>query len=140
MSDRAFIDSNVWVYAFMTGDDKRIAAANQLIEQTKAIQLSTQVVNEVCSVLLRKHRVTDNAITDYIDYFYDEFPVATLDEGVIRYASSLRIRHAFSFWDSLIAATAIENSCATLYSEDMQHEMVVAGTRIINPFRNLNDD
>jgi len=29
-------------------------------------------------------------------------------------------KYKFSFWDSLISASALENNCKILYSEDMQ--------------------
>jgi len=42
------IDSNIWLYAFMEGDDPfKSDAARKLIQETKSI-VSTQVINEVC--------------------------------------------------------------------------------------------
>ena len=134
MSAKVMIDSNVWIYAFMKGDDGRIATATALIEKLDSIVLSTQIVNEVCNVLLRKHKASNTTISAYIDYFYEEFQDSVLDEGVLRLASKLRNNHSFSFWDSLIVASAIENNCAILYSEDMQHDLLIQNTRIVNPF------
>ena len=54
MTDKVLIDSNVWIYAFMKGDNSRISSATKLIEQTELIILSTHIINEVCNVLLRK--------------------------------------------------------------------------------------
>lgn len=134
MSDNVFIDSNVWIYALMTGDDERIAAATQLIETQPSIVVSTQIVNEVCNVLLRKHRVSNDNIITYIDYFYQEYVVTVLDESVLRLAAQLRMRYNFSFWDSLVVSSAIENDCAIIYSEDMQHGLTIKNTLIKNPF------
>ncbi|MDM8564259.1 PIN domain-containing protein [Candidatus Halobeggiatoa sp. HSG11] len=134
MSDRVMLDSNIWIYAFMKGEDKRINIANTLIEKTESIILTTQVINEVCNVLLRKNKVSNTNISAYIDYFYDEYTVAILDEKTIKFAANLRISHNFSFWDSLIVSSAIENECTILYSEDMQHNLTVQNTCIINPF------
>ena len=42
----------------------------------------------------------------------------------------------FSFWDSLIIKSALENGCETLYSEDMQHGQLIDNRlTVINPFR-----
>jgi len=44
-------------------------------------------------------------------------------------------RYQFSFYDSLIIASALEAGCITLYSEDMQHEQVIEKRLTIrNPF------
>ena len=64
MIDRVMIDSNVWIYAFMKGDEKRISMASELIGNTESIVLSTQIVNEVCNVLLRKNKVSNIDISN----------------------------------------------------------------------------
>ena len=51
-------------------------------------------------------------------------------------ASALREQHAFSFWDSLIVASALATNATVLYSEDMQDGLVVEKRlRIVNPFK-----
>lgn len=40
----------------------------------------------------------------------------------------------FSFWDSLILASAEAAGAEVLYSEDMQHGQQVAGLTILDPF------
>ena len=42
----------------------------------------------------------------------------------------------FSTFDAMIAASALQAGCDTLWSEDMQHGMRIEGRlRIIDPFR-----
>jgi predicted nucleic acid-binding protein len=43
----------------------------------------------------------------------------------------------FSFYDTLIVTAAIESSCRTLFSEDLQHGREVQGLTILNPFIEL---
>ncbi|APB35038.1 Putative nucleic-acid-binding protein, contains pilt domain [Gloeomargarita lithophora Alchichica-D10] len=46
----------------------------------------------------------------------------------------INIRYGYSYWDSLIIATALQSNCNILYSEDMQHDQLIEGKlRIINP-------
>jgi predicted nucleic acid-binding protein len=46
-------------------------------------------------------------------------------------------RYGLGFYDALIVAAAQFDQCETLYSEDMQHGLVIDGTlTIINPFLN----
>ena len=47
----------------------------------------------------------------------------TADDVLI--ASNIRQDYHFSYWDSLIVASALQNACKILYSEDMQHELKV---------------
>jgi len=47
---KLFVDSNVWLYNFIIGQDKaKSLKANELIKNNSGnIYLSTQVINEVC--------------------------------------------------------------------------------------------
>jgi predicted nucleic acid-binding protein len=49
---------------------------------------------------------------------------------------SIAERYGLSIYDAMIAAAAMEAGCDTLWSEDMQHGLVLEeGLRIVNPFR-----
>ena len=61
MSDKYFVDSNIWLYAFMDSSSVKRNQAIQIIDAA-GIMLSTQVVNEVCSNLLRKASYTEPEI------------------------------------------------------------------------------
>jgi predicted nucleic acid-binding protein len=44
-------------------------------------------------------------------------------------------RYDFQLFDSLIVASSLQAGCTILYSEDMQHNLLVENQlRIINPF------
>jgi predicted nucleic acid-binding protein len=44
-------------------------------------------------------------------------------------------RYRFSFYDSIIVASALLADCKTLYSEDLQHRQVLERQlEVINPF------
>ena len=138
MDERVTIDSNIWAYAFMEGDDRRSVVAKSLIESYKRsrnkIIISTQIVNEVCNVMLKKGGVNSSDVNGYIDYFYTESSVVLIQENTMRLAVQLRFDQSLSFWDSLIVAIALENNCDTLYSEDMHHGLEIKQLRIVNPF------
>ena len=51
--------------------------------------------------------------------------------GALRHAQ----RHGFSIFDALVVAAALHASCSTLWSEDMQHRLMIdRRLRILNPF------
>ena len=136
MSDRAFIDSNLWLYAFILrpGEETKHARASAIIEASDGYSISTQVVAEVSSNLLRKAGMAEDALLDIIGSFYSRCRVLETGIEVHQTASRIRTAQRFSFWDSLIVASALEGGCQTLYSEDMQHGQVIdGGLTILNP-------
>lgn len=53
----------------------------------------------------------------------------------IRLAHKLKLKYYFSYWDSLVLATALQNHCDIIYSEDMQHQQIIDNKlTIVNPF------
>jgi predicted nucleic acid-binding protein len=68
---------------------------------------------------------------------------ATIDSNILIYAfgkqdnskSRIMDKYQYSFWDSMMLASALENKCTEIYSEDMQHNQTIEDKlRIINPF------
>ncbi len=56
----AFVDTNIWLYAFSDSQDKlKTQQAKVLLRRTPQIVLSTQVVNEVSVNLLRKFQAAE---------------------------------------------------------------------------------
>jgi len=95
-----------------------------LIRAVKPV-VSTQVISEVCANLLKKAHMPEDTLAEVIASFYDAYVVVAIDQAVLLDASGLRKRHSFSYWDSLIVSAALASSCKVLYSEDMQHKLVI---------------
>lgn len=122
-----FVDTNVWLYAFIeSGTPEKSGIARRLI-QTSDPTVSTQVINEVCVNLLRRANFSEEQIGQLIEAFYEKCQVVELTKTVLLTASRLRQRYPMSFWDSLIVAAALEAGVPVLYSEDMQHGLIVEG-------------
>ena len=131
-----FVDSNVWLYAVIRHHDTvKCETAKSLVESFRAL-VSTQVVNEVCRNLRQKGGYDDRKLKTVIVGFYRNCEVVPVEQATMLKACTLRERHSFSFWDSLMVAAALAADCDILYSEDMQDGLVVDGTlTIVNPFR-----
>jgi len=56
--------------------------------------------------------------------------IAPIGFQTYQLAFNLRLQYSVSFWDSLIVASALENNCTTLYSEDMQHQQKIRPVRL----------
>ena len=138
MKDRIFIDTNVLVYIHLFDEesqDKRKALQNLLHRRIDAeLIINVQVINEFYNVLLRKN-IEDNVIQEKIHSQLEICSASELSLKTVFSAWKLREKYKYSYWDSLILASALENSCSILYSEDMQHGQIIEDNlKIINPF------
>ena len=136
-ANTCFIDSNIWLYMLLPGQDiEKARFAQNLIRQEKAnIIISTQIVNEVANVLIRNGVMNETEIREFISRFYARYSVHQFSQSMQLNASHLREKHTFSYWDSLLVATALDAQAISFYSEDMQDGLVVDGRlTIVNPF------
>jgi predicted nucleic acid-binding protein len=136
MSDSIiFLDSNVLLYAF-GNDAQRKNAAKDLLRMKPII--STQVMNEVISILYRKFGFSDDEIKNIYDFMMSNMTIRVIDPASINRAIRLKEKYKYSYWDSLIIASALANECSILYSEDLQDGQNIENKLfIVNPFKNL---
>jgi predicted nucleic acid-binding protein len=133
---RCFIDTNIWLYAFIETDGEQKSAAAKSVIRKPDVVVSTQVINEVCVNLLKKVSLPEDNIQALITAFYEKYTVADIDKVILLKASELRRNYSLSYWDSLIVANALNADCAVLYSEDMQDGLQVEQRlTIINPIK-----
>ena len=131
-----FLDSNVWFYGYTkTGDEKKREMA-QYLAQKSDLCLSSQIVNEVISNLIRKASASEEYVKTLIQLFYSTYLVLEILQEDIFLASELREEYRLSYWDSLVVATALRANAETLFSEDMQDGLVIRNRLTIrNPFK-----
>ena len=132
MTDRVFADTNLFIYAESQNEDKAEIAI-EIIQKSPVI--STQVINETVSVLIRKHKFLLSEAHEIAESLLDLCEVAALDVFTLRKAIDLTKHYSLSHWDSLIVAAALLANCEILYSEDMQHGQVFDNQlTVVNPF------
>ncbi len=131
-----FIDSNIWLYALIQSQDQTKHEISNELTRFDNIFISTQVVNKVCTNLIKKAGLSRQEIKDIIAGFYRFYTVLEFNENILLKAANLRNQHKLSFWDSLIVSSALSVQVEILFSEDMQHGLVIENTlEIVNPFR-----
>jgi predicted nucleic acid-binding protein len=134
INNMLFIDTNLLIYLYSTDPKSRIVE-NLVHDHFHEICISTQVLNELYSVLTRKNLKTKTDAQSIINDLIDNYTIYCLDEDCIQHGISININHHFSYWDSLIISAALESGCSTLYSEDLQHGQVIEEIlTILNPF------
>ncbi|MDR0518373.1 MAG: PIN domain-containing protein [Fibromonadaceae bacterium] len=137
MNAKVFIDTNILVYAYNSDNDEKQNIAAKLLNENLAeeeIYISVQVLNEFYAVLSR-HKITHFDIKQYTDEIISSVRILPISVLTTRKAFKAKEKYHYSWWDSLVLASALENDCKIIYSEDMQHGQVIENTlEIVNPF------
>jgi predicted nucleic acid-binding protein len=126
MSDKSFLDTNLFLYHLDDSDVHKHAIATHLIREALATGrgcISYQVIQECLNAALRKAHIRLDRQTagDYLQTVL--FPLWQVMPSPELYQSGLDIqqRYSFHFYDALIVAAALNAGCTRLWSEDMQH-------------------
>ena len=137
MPAKVFLDSNILIYLYSEDESEKADLAQQCAQAPDA-WISTQVLNEVSNVLSRKQKQAYPDILNVIQELQSNFQVTTVTTQTIEQALLLGERYRYSYFDSLMLASALEQGCTLLYSEDMQHGQIIESVlRITDPFAAL---
>ena len=139
MPDKIFIDSNLWIYLFVESEDSKykIKIVEKIIlKNTPNVYISNQVLNEFSNVLYRKYKANTNDVRSYLKDILSIVQINNINKLNTFQALDLIDNYSISFYDALIASSALSNNCNVLYSEDMHHEQLIENKlTIINPFK-----
>ncbi len=137
MKDKIFVDTNIFIYSAVNDNlhlDKRKKAVELIQREDTEILISTQVINEFYVILI-KNGISDAEIQKRIYEIVENAVLVNVIFNTIQSAWKIRKRYGFSYWDSLIVASALESSCSSLYTEDLQDGQIIEKKlKIINPF------
>ena len=139
MSDRFFLDTNIFAYVFDLTAPVKARVSDGLIRegvQTRKGVISYQVVQEFFNLAFRKFPRTMPAADAHAYFISPLRPLlrVSFSQALVFQAISLREKHSIPWYDALILAAAIESECKILYSEDFQNGRKVEGVKIVNPF------
>ena len=134
MSDRIFVDSNIFIYAHTDLDLQKQSIAQELL-RSKTIFITTQVINEFINASRKKFYKDWKEITKVVEEIISYTSVETISLITVKKAIELAALYRYSYYDSMIVASALETNCPILYSEDLQDGQKINKTlKIINPF------
>jgi predicted nucleic acid-binding protein len=139
MSDRFFLDTNIFIYSFDRTAAVKARKAQQLIRLALTSQkgvVSYQVVQEFFNAALRRF-VVPITVPEAEQYLATVFrPLLGVHSSTALYVQALRTQAAshYSWYDSLILGAALQANCDILYTEDLQHGQKLGPLRIVNPF------
>jgi len=129
----SFFDTNILLY-ITSSDASKADKAEAAVAVGGAI--SVQVLNELTNVARRKMRMSWADTHAFLSMLRGLLTVHPLTIEVHETGLALAERYGLSTYDAMIAASALHAGCDKLWSEDMQHGMVLEKRlRIVNPFR-----
>ena len=129
-----FIDSNVLLYLLST-DTKKADIAEAILRTGGLI--SVQVLNEIANVALRKLGMSWREINQFLSPVRSLCIVESLTAETHDRGREIAEHYGLSVYDSMIVSAALLAGCTTLYSEDMQHGLMVdKQLSVVNPFAN----
>ncbi|MGD1061775.1 MAG: PIN domain-containing protein [Terracidiphilus sp.] len=139
MSDRFFLDTNIFVCSFDQSAPAKARRAAQLIRLALTTQkgvISYQVVQEFFNVALKRFSKPMQA-ADAGQYLIAVFrPLLAVHSSQALYAEALFLhaQSGLSWYDALIVSAAIQTRCEILFSEDLQHGQRFGALQVRNPF------
>lgn len=132
---RAFLDTNVVVYAFDCADPTKQRVAIEILEAGDRLVVSTQVLLEAWWVLTRRLMapLDEDQAAEIIDQL-SALPVVSTDPELVRRAIATGRRYDLAIWDALIIEAARTSGCRRVLSEDLQFGQDFDGVVVENPF------
>jgi predicted nucleic acid-binding protein len=132
-----FVDTNVLLYAVDPRDPGKQAAAQSWLNHCWVSglgRLSTQVLHEMYANLRRVAVGLSAADARRLVREYRAWGAHEVDDDTVDMAWEVQDRFGFHYWDALMVASAQQQGCSLLVTEDLQHDQRIDGLRIVNPF------
>ena len=127
------IDTNVFVYLRDGDYPAKKDRANELIDLMPVV--SAQVISEYLNVTKRLFKLTKQEVLDICMSDLKGCRIQAITYATLHLARQLITIYDFQMFDSIVVASALEAGCDRLYTEDMQHGLIVENQlKIVNPF------
>jgi predicted nucleic acid-binding protein len=128
----SFFDTNVLAYLVSEDTGKAKAAEAAAVAGGT---ISVQVLNELANVARRKLRMPWHETRQFLGVVRKLVTVVPVTVAIHESGLKLAERYGLALYDAMIAAAALDCACDTLWSEDMDHGLLIGGTlRVVNPF------
>ena len=132
---RAALDTNLLVYAEGFGDEARVGATRQLLDQLSEADLviPLQCLGELFRVLTGKAGRPAPQAQEAVLGWMDAYPVLDSNAAAWRGSMDLCVAHQLASWDALVLNVAAEGGARLLLTEDLHPGFSWRGVRVVNP-------
>ena len=125
-------DTSVLLY--LLSDDAVRADRIETLLAARGV-ISVQVLNEFAVVALRKLKIPWHEVREILDTIRAVCTVEPITVDAHDRGMAVFERYRFSFYDSILVATALISGAKILYSEGLRHGQVIDNQlRVTNPF------
>ena len=135
MNGSVFLDTNILAYLYSTSEPQKRSKSISILANCLCIT-STQALNEFGNVFIKKYKMSRVFIKQAITNISRTCSVRLITEQTINSALDLNDKYGYSYYDCLMLASALENTCGELFSEDMATGQLIEGKlKIVNPYQ-----
>lgn len=136
MNVRAFLDTNVLVYAIEAGGHSAKARAAQAVLRRDDLCLSTQVLGEFFRAVTSRRRASPLTHDEAVAWvqLWKRLEVHPVTTSHVDLALELVGRFRVGYYDALILAAARRAGCGVVFSEDLNDGQAYGDVRVVNPF------
>lgn len=138
MRGRAFLDTNVLVYAVDVADERRRGIAREVLARRadRGLVVSTQVLSEFLVAVRRLAvPVAPERALALVAGLVRGVEVHVPSVADILAAAELAARDGIHHYDAMIVQAALSSGCDVLLTEDLQHGRDFGGVVVTDPFR-----
>jgi predicted nucleic acid-binding protein len=137
MSAKAFVDTNILIYAHDVDAAEKHQIAKQILQDLwnqRTGALSTQVLQEFYVNVTRK--IPSPLSKESARAVVSSYIIWSVDTTSQELSAAFRIEDEarIGFWDALIVAAALKAGADRILSEDLNHGQSISGVLIENPF------
>lgn len=137
---KVFVDTNIIVYAYDTSAGEKYKKSVEIMDELWSSGdgvISSQVLQEFFVNVTKKiSKPIDISLAKEVVKDLLNWKTVIADGRIILEAIDIHSQHKYSFWDSLIIASAIEGGAKIILSEDLADKQTIKGVAIKNPFIN----
>jgi predicted nucleic acid-binding protein len=127
MKDKAFVDTNVFIYLYSNDELEKSKKCQRIFENYYCVT-SIQVLNEISNVMLKKFKIDPEQVMLVLQEIENNCLVNLINMATVQKALQIHKTYGYSYYDSLIVSSALENECMVLLTEDMQNGQKIEGT------------
>ena len=136
-AERLTLDTNILVYAVDAREGRKRELATRIIEAAIELDcpLALQAVEEFYAAATSKLKLGAKVAAARAAQLIAGFDTFGYSVHAVRAALDEAPKGRFSYWDSVLLASAAEVGCTTIFSEDMADGARFGSIVVANPFR-----
>jgi predicted nucleic acid-binding protein len=138
MNDRAFIDTNIFIYLYSEDEIQKQNISQRAVNKFDCI-ISTQVLNEFSNVCIGKMNKSTEEVKLAVSELIEQCTVFLIDEHNVKQAIDIHKQYGYKYFDCLMLVSALNSDCKYFITEDMSDGQIIDNSlTIINIYSEKN--